>query len=66
MEVAESDVGGGSVAPESVEVSPSDEDELRDAEGGGASSESAHVVPLRYIMHHHVTLYCHFFQRSVT
>lgn len=57
VEVAEAEVGGGAMAPERVEVAAADEDQLRHAEGGGATGQSADVVPLRYVVHHHVALH---------
>lgn len=60
VEVAEAEVGGGAMAAEGVEVAAADENELRNAEGGGAPGESADVVPLRYVVHHHVALHRHF------
>ena len=60
VEVAKAKVCGGAMAAEGVEFSAADQNQLRDAEGGGAPGERAHVVPLRYVVHQHIALYLHF------
>lgn len=58
--MAKAKVRGGAMAAEGVELSAADQDELRDTEGGGASGECTDVVPLGYVVHHHIALYRHF------
>ena len=54
VEVAEAEVGGGSVASEGVEVAAAHQYYLRHAERRRAASQRPHVVPLRYVVHQHV------------
>ena len=54
--MAEAKVGSGAMAAEGVEVAAADEDELRHAERRRAAGQSADVVALRDVVHHHVAL----------
>ena len=60
VKVAKAKVGSGAMAAEGVKVPAANENELGDPKGGGAPSQSAYVVSLGYVMHHHVALYHHF------
>lgn len=56
MEVAETQVRGGAMATEGVEVATADEHNLRHAESGGAAGHRPYVVPFRHVVHHHQAL----------
>lgn len=54
VKMAEAEMRSGTMATKGVEVPTADEDEFRDAEGGGASGQSANIVPFGYVMHQNV------------
>lgn len=56
VEEAKADVGGGAGPAEGVEGTAADQDEFGDTESGGAKSKNADVVPLGYVVQHHVGL----------
>lgn len=53
----EAEVGSGTVAAEGVEVAAADEDDLGDAEGGGAAGQRPHVVPLSHVVYNYQALH---------
>lgn len=61
VEVSKSEVWGGHMTPETVEISLPNEDEFWYAERGGTASKCSHVVPLCYVVHHHEALPPHYF-----
>lgn len=54
--MAETEVRGGAMAAEGVEVAPPDQNQLRHSESGGAAGERSHVMPLGYVVDNHVAL----------
>lgn len=56
MKMAETEVRGGSMAAEGIEISPSDQNQLRHPESGGAARERSDVMPFRYVVNNNVAL----------